>query len=214
MKLNLSLLETNAQIFDSIMSGMRDVLDNAIRKSIPRISNEIKQIMTDALMSEPEYASLISGKLKADFGIRDSSMVNQIVSQLSDTITVSSKPVSIKSNGLTGGLTLQMIPSTDFGGIIYQNIAQTQDDKGYSLPWLEWLLLQSNNTIIKNYEVKYGSSPYSRSGMALMVESNSDWRVPPEFAGSQNNNWTTRAIEKLESPIYALIKNTIESNIQ
>lgn len=214
MKLNVSLLETNSQIFDAIMSGIRDVLDNAIKKSIPKISNEIKTMMSDALMSEPEYSSLISGKLRADFGIKDVSVVNQVVDRLSNTLSITSKPITIKSNGLTGGLILQTIPSTDFGGIIYQDIAQTKDDKGYSLPWLEWLLLQSNKTIVKNYEVQYGSSPYSRSGMALMVKSNSDWRVPPEFAGSQNDNWTTRAIEKLESPIYALIKNTIESNIQ
>lgn len=213
MKLNLSLLETNSQISNAIMDGIREVLDNAIRKSVPRITNDMKAMMVDALMSEPEYSSLISGKLRADFGIRDTSVVNQIVNRLAETITVTTKPINIKSNGLTGGLTVQMIPSTDFGGIIFQDIAQTKDDKGYSLPWLEWLLLQSNKTIVKNYEVQYGSSPYSRSGMALMIKSNSDWRVPPEFAGSTNNNWTTRAIEKLEPQVYALIKNTIESNI-
>ena len=92
-------------------------------------------------------------------------------------------------------------------------MANVSDVKGYTLPWLEWLLLQNNSPIIKNYEVEYGASPYSRSGLGIMVPSDQDWRVPPEFAGSQDNNWTTRAVGRSEAQIYKLIQQSIEKNI-
>ncbi len=40
-----------------------------------------------------------------------------------------------------------------------------------------------------------------------------NWRVPPEFGGTQRNNWTTRAIESAEDEIINTIRSTVERNI-
>ena len=50
-----------------------------------------------------------------------------------------------------------------------------------------------------------GPNKFSRSGMALMVESNKNWRVPSEFAGSPSNNWASRALDKIEDKIQTQI---------
>ena len=103
-----------------------------------------------------------------------------------------------------------MIKSEDISGIIHSVPATVTDtQRNYKLPWLEWLLLQANTPIIRNYEVKIGPNPNSRTGMGVMVESNSNWRVPPEFAGSEKNNWTTRAISRIENQL----PKVFESNI-
>jgi hypothetical protein len=46
-----------------------------------------------------------------------------------------------------------------------------------------------------------------------MVSSNNSWRVPPQFAGSQASNWTTRAIERVDKQIESIIQKAIEDNI-
>jgi hypothetical protein len=213
MKFDIRILESNSQIASAIIHSIKDVISGAIKKSMNKIIDGTKEIVSESLRQEPEYGSLMSGKLKADFGIPNSSVVQRVVDALADTITVSDIPITANKNGLRGGFVLTMMKSDDLNGVIYQDIANVSDIKGYTLPWLEWLLLQNNSPIIKNYEVKYGPSPYSRSGLGIMVPSDDDWRVPPEFAGSQENNWTTRAVDRSEAQIYKLIQQSIEKNI-
>ena len=105
-----------------------------------------------------------------------------------------------------------MTKSDDMDGVIYSENARVIDNDN-DLPWLEWLLFKNNAPIVKNYNVKFGSSPYSRSGLAIMVPSSNNWRVPPEFAGSIRNNWTTRAISRAEPAVYGIIKKAIEDNL-
>ena len=103
-----------------------------------------------------------------------------------------------------------MMKSDDLNGLIYTDFASVIDDDGYVLPWLEWLLLEGQSIIVKNYEVLYTKSASSRSGMALMQPSKSSWRVPSQFAGTEKNNWTTRAINSVEDNIYIIIQKNIE----
>lgn len=213
MKFNITILESNSEIASAIIHSIKDVISIAIKKSLSRIVDGTKDIVSEALRQEPEYSSLISGKLKADFGIPDSSMVQRVVDALVDTVTMTDIPIVANKSGLKGGFVLTMMKSDDLNGVIYRDIANVTDIKGYKLPWLEWLLLRNNSAIVKNYTVDYGPSPYSRSGLGIMVPSNTDWRVPPEFAGSQENNWTTRAVNRCENKIYQLIQQTIEKYI-
>lgn len=213
MKFDITILENNSQIVSAIIHSIRDVINEAIKKSMSKIVDGAKEIISESLRQEPEYGSLMSGKLKADFGIPNSSVVQRVVDALVNTVTVTDIPITANNNGLRGGFILTMMKSDDLSGVIHQDIASVSDIKGYTLPWLEWLLLQNNTPIVKNYEVKYGPSPYSRSGLGIMVPSDGDWRVPPEFAGSQENNWTTRAVDRSEAQIYKLIQQSIEKNI-
>ena len=91
--------------------------------------------------------------------------------------------------------------------------ATVTDNQGQKLPWLEWLLLRGNQIIIRNYQVRMGASPYSRTNMAVMVQSKKNWRVPMEFAGTITNNWTTRALDKVDAQIIDNIINSIEATI-
>lgn len=213
MRFDITILESNNQITSAIIHSIKDVIGGAIKKSMNKIIDGVKEIVAESLRQEPEYGSLMSGKLKADFGIPDSSMVQRVVDALVNTITVTDIPITANKSGLGGGFVLTMMKSDDLSGVIYQDIASVSDIKGYTLPWLEWLLLQNNSPIVKNYQVKYGPSNYSRSGLGIMIPSDSDWRVPPEFAGSSDNNWTTRAVDRSEGQIYKLIQQSIEKHI-
>jgi hypothetical protein len=210
MKLTCKVLESNADITKFILEDIKKQIDIAINKSIPSISQEIKNLVAEALRSQPEYASLMTGTLKAEFGIFSSSSIQSVINGLIETLQVTKDSIKISNNGLSGGFKLTMMKSDDLNGLIYADFASVIDDDGYVLPWLQWLLLEGQSIIVKNYEVLYTKSASSRSGMALMQPSKSSWKVPAQFSGTEKNNWTTRAINSIEDNIYAIIQKNIE----
>lgn len=210
MKLTCQVLESNADIAKFILEDIKKQIDIAINKSIPNISQEIKNLVAEALRSQPEYASLMTGTLKAEFGIFSSSSIQSVINGLIETLQVTKDNIKISNNGLSGGFKLTMMKSDDLNGLIYADFASVIDDDGYVLPWLQWLLLEGQSIIVKNYEVFYTKSASSRSGMALMKPSKSSWKVPAQFSGTEKNNWTTRSINSIEDNIYAIIQKNIE----
>jgi len=211
MNLELKLLESNSEIRNLILTAMKDHLDITFSKAVSGIITEVKMVVSEALKQEPEYESLMSGSLKYEFGIPDSGIVDTVIEEMVNTLNLEYKSVTINNLGLSGGYKLTMIKSDDINGIINNQSAKVVDGgRGYELPWLSWLLFQANKPIVKNFEVKIAPNPSSRTGMAIMVDSNKNWRVPPEFAGTISNNWTTRAIEKTESRILKAMQTHIE----
>lgn len=213
MKLGLNLIESDQKISTLILQQLKIGLSETFRMSIQDITRELKMLIADALRNQPEYASLMAGTLKAEFGLPSSDMVDMTINEMVETLTVTSQPIKISSSQLIGGFILTMIKSDDAGGVVYSDSANVQTSDG-SLAWLKWLLLEGNSDIVKGYDVVYGPYSQSRSGMAIMVSSNNNWRVPNNFIGTQNNNWTTRAIDSVEKSIYDIIKRNIQNNFK
>ena len=214
MKLSISLLESNSQIRQNILDAISSVMDKALNNLSRTLPDKIKNLVRDSLKNEPEYQSLTTGKLKLEFGIDNVTNVDIVINKLVDTLVLSTTPVKKTANNIIGGINITMIKSDDFNGVLTDSAAIIQDNvRGYSLPWLQWLLLEGNSIIVKKYNVQLGNYPNSRSGGAIMVTSNTSWRVPPEFVGTQNNNWTTRAISRIDKQITSLIKTEIQKSI-
>jgi hypothetical protein len=212
MKYSISLLESDKDIRGAILNALASDLSKTISKSISSISTKIKLLVKNALQNEPEYQSLKNGQLRREFGIENTNNVDVVIAKLIDTLVIDTKAITINSQGLSGGLRITMMPS-NFSGVVGSEESVVVDNiRGYSLPWLEWLLLKGSQIIVKDYEVKVGSNPYSRSGDAIMVSSSKNWRVPPEFAGTVTDNWTTRALSTIDDEISKIIQQTIESN--
>ena len=96
----------------------------------------------------PEYVSLKAGTLRAELGIANTSDVDNVIDAMVNTLKIDNKPLSVRSSGISGGFILTMIKSDDISGIIYSDSANVIDNvKGYSLPWLEWLLLKGNEVL-------------------------------------------------------------------
>lgn len=213
MNFSLSLLESNSDIRQYILNALKDELTVVLNKAVVSLEPKLKALIKQALQNEPEYQSLLSGELRKQFGIADTSNVDTCINNLVHTIMIEVNPIKITINGLSGGVLVKIIP-TSFDGIIDDTSAVVVDgSRGYSLPWLEWLLLRGGEIIVRNYEVQYGTNPESRSGDAIMVSSNRNWRVPAEFSGTARNNWVTRALSTLEEQIPQLIQNTLEASI-
>jgi hypothetical protein len=214
MRIELNITNSEKEIENAILSSIKDAVQDIFKLSIPSIKKSISTRVYNALTSEPEYQSLVSGKLQYEFGIPSSAQkVNHIIHIWSDNIVIETIPVKLAGSSIVGGFSLGMINS-DYSDVLSDDSATVVDSKtGSILPWLEWLLLYGNRIIVSNYEVKVGPSPYSRTGLAIMKPSKKDWRVPAEFAGTKENNWVTRALNRLDEEIPNIIKQEIEKNI-
>ena len=214
MNITVKLVESTADINRAILNNIKDYLEPKIHQAGSKIAEALPKLVEDALRQEPEYQSLLNGQLKAELGIGNSYDVEAVVKAISSSLEFKTQPITISSQtGLKGGFTINMIRAKDAGGVIGLDIAKVTTP-AYSLPWLEWLLFKGNEILIKNYTVEFGSNPNSRSGLAIMIPSSSNnWRVPPEFVGSESNNWITRAISRIENSIYSLMTKIIEGEI-
>lgn len=213
MKFSLSLLDQNSDIKLAILNNLKEELDKALNKTIADIDLKLKSLVKQALQNEPEYNSLMSGELRKEFGIADTSNIDIAIDNLINSIIIEKNPLKIGFGGLSGGITLKIIPN-DFTGTIDDSSAVVVDNvRGYSLPWLEWLLLRGGEIIVRDFEVKYGPNPASRSGDAIMISSKKNWRVPSQFSGTVRNNWVTRALSTLDEKIPRLIQASLESNL-
>lgn len=212
MKFSLNLVENSSDIAKLILTNLKKEIDKVIDKALPNIKLDIQNLVKEALISEPEYSSLKAGTLRAELGILNVGEVDGVVDAMVNTLEIISQPIKIGNGGLSGGFTLTMIRSADISGIIGLDIAMTKTEKGQSLPWLEWLLLRGNDKIIQDYSVNYISNSYrSRTGSAVMISNPNGWRIPANFAGTEGDNWTTRAISKIGNKIPKIIQSNLEN---
>lgn len=211
MQFSIELLESNSDIRQKILFEIKEHMREALNKARPNILTKIKEIVSSAIVSQPEYASLIDGKLKYELGIPDAaSRVQDIMNIWLNNIIIDIQPLKITNLGITGGFGIKMI-SENFEDIISSNAATIIDSiSGQAVPWLEWLLLAGGQILVRNYSVKMGPNNRSRTGLAIMIESDNNWRMPPEFAGTVSNNWITRALSNIDDNIY----NTFETEIE
>lgn len=205
MNINLKILESDSKITSAIVSALKPQVKSFIDKNIPKIQSFTRSAILQALKDEPEYQSLKTGRLKYEFGLPDQVDVDNIVQLLADTVNIQQEPFKTSNQGLSVSLKLTALEKNAEPAINSADAFVVDNKGGYSLPWLEWLLFKGTQPLVKNYNVRMGSNPYSRSGMAIMVESKKNWRVPSEFAGSVTNNWLSRAIDKIDNQIESQI---------
>ena len=209
----MKLLESNSEIISKILQEFARQLNPILGKAAVNATKKFKILVGQALRQQPEYSSLMTGELRLEFGIPDASSVESIIDKLSETVSITNTNVIVKGSSLNGGFKLTALEKSTANGTIDDSDANVSDSKGYSLPWLKWLLYEGNNTIVKNYEVKIGPNSNSRTGMAIMVKSVGDWRVPPSFAGTINNNWITRAIDSVANSVPKLLQQSLEESL-
>lgn len=208
LSFRLKLTESNSVIAQNMLKALLPDLNKYFDKIYNKMRQTIPVILINHIKAQPEYDSLMSGKLKAEFGLPDSSArLSSILSTIESGSVVQTKPLAIAGSRIRGSVRLQMVQK-DFSDLLSLGAASFTTEKGSSLEWLRWLLTEGDTTIIADYTFVLGSHPNSRTGMGIMREfGGSSWRVPPEFAGTVNNNWITRAINAASSDI----QNELES---
>lgn len=208
--ISINIIESTDVISQRILKALLPEVTNYFQKAFNKCKNSIDSLISEALTQSPEYQSILSGKLKYEFGLPDAeSRLSTILSIIKNIQIKYNKP-KISKNQIEGSFILQMIPS-DYSDLLSSAAAILDTEKGAQLEWLRWLLLFGDKTIIRDYVVKIGPSSRSRTGNAIMVSTiKGRWGVPPEFAGTKNNNWITRAIDNASSGIEQLLLDSLK----
>lgn len=211
MKFSIKILENNKQIADDILKALIPQVDNYLKKILRNVRTQIPRLIYDILINTDTYNSLISGQLKYEFGIPDaSSSLDEILNIWTNNVIIEYKAPLISNSQIKSSFSVSLIRS-DFSDVLSSQSALVIDNlRGYNLPWLEWLLLEGNKTIIPKQQVVIGPNKNSRTGFAVMRESSKSWKVPSQFSGTLNNNWITRAIDDNESKINILLEGIFQ----
>jgi len=191
MSISIRLIDSPAQIEKNITIAIAEYINRVITRDQNKILNRVKALIPSWIESQPEIVSLRSNNpmsLIGQFGIQGDSnaIVNSIVSSVADATTI--KFIKYSAN-LKGGLELQFQPAA-FGNLLNLSSGHTIFQGG-DLHWLDWLLLRGDNIIVTNYQYNPATG-LGRSGLGNMIDGGA-FRIPPQFAGTKDDNFITRA---------------------
>lgn len=200
-----------------------------IQKIRPKLETLIRIRIETAIKNAPEYLALMpGGRLYGQIGNPNiQNDVEAIIEFIKRNVNVD-MVFNVEQGDrvdIVGNLEVSVIP--DYGTLTNLHPAKFTTEKGQNLPWLRWLLLEGEASIVigyyyvENTDRRKTISNYSRTGTGIMrlrgkpssfkknwsVEySPKSWSVPPEFAGTENDNWFTRAFKTIEQEIAVIVE--------
>lgn len=191
MSLSIEIIDSVKTIEKNINSAIADYLNNKILNKQSSLLNQAKALMPGWINSQPEIISLLSNDpqgLIGQFGIINGgySIVNSIVNAVAGSTSLTFKKFTPK---LSGGLELQFQPD-NFANLLSLPEGHTIY-RGGDLHWLDWMLNRGDTIIVVNYQYNPNIG-LGRSKLGNMVPGGS-FRVPPQFSGTKDNNFITRA---------------------
>lgn len=209
INLTFSLPEFQTKVTKAMVKSLNDKLFAIGKKVERRLGEELKFIFTTSATYQSIIGNVPRG-LDAHFGIPKGTAKDRmdvIIDVLQKDIKVRRIPIKFSGNKITSGGFKLVAYKSDFASIISLQESEVFTEKGVTLPWLEWLLFFGDQIIIADYDVDFGDfGVRSRSGKAIMVkESDKMWQVPPEYSGTETDNWITRSLFASVSEIRLIV---------
>jgi hypothetical protein len=192
--ITIKLKENNKTIRARVNNSLSTLLNNTIRRKQGMIFREIRELIPDWVESQPEMIDLAMnigpGSLAGQFGLMAGSGP-EIVKIISKTVqnSISLNISNISKKDLSGGIEINFMSAT-FEELLTLPEGHVFYDDGY-LHWLDWLLTQGFKVIVVGYSFRFLDG--GRSGGGIMTKGGL-WRVPPQFAGTVEDNFITRAL--------------------
>ena len=188
-----------------INRGLSNIAKRNIERHVKNMRPRIWEIIFKAVSTSAAAASISSGKLRIDFGLT-TSPVAAIAAAVADTLEIR----ALQSGGnLLGGLVLKL-QSSDYTNLFSLPVAvQTATysrggrEQQITMPWLYWLLSMGQQIIVSDYGVSYGSK--GRTGGGNMNKANAPFKVDSQFAGTQDDNFITRAVQSVVPQIQKIL---------
>jgi hypothetical protein len=209
--ITLKLLESEQEIARNINTAISEYINDKLSKQKQSLVNRAKSLVYQWIKSQPEINSLSSSSpdsLAGYFGIPPSQVqpaIDSIISAIEKSVSVNFIPYSRDLQN--GGLEVNFQPNT-FENLIILPEGHVKYANG-DLHWLNWLLNAGDTIIIVNYQYNPATG-MGRSGLGTMIPGGV-FRVPPQFSGTSDNNFITRALigTDQETQIINLIKDIL-----
>lgn len=209
MSISLKLIDSNTKVAKDINKALALEINRLISKNTRIVQNKLKQRIPIWIKEQPEIASLGNdgqlGSLNSQFGLEfgtSDSAISAIANAVADSTQVKITKVG---QTLKGGVEFLIQPSS-FSNLLGLPQGVVRTKKGTNLHWLDWLLTKGSTVIISGYE--YTPSFEGRSGGGVM-SGGTVWRVPPQFAGTESNNFVTRALENRDKELAVILRELL-----
>lgn len=193
----MKLLENAVQFAEKMAQAMLKQLNRTFSKRTKVIETRLREFTIDYLRTTDTYQSLIGGgdkTLAGHFGFHLGTGIHRIetiLKVLSDNLDADFKQFTLFGGlNISGGFAVS-IKASVIDELIALNVSTVETEKQQQLPWLSWLLKEGDRYIITDYHIAFKAA--GRSGEAVMVRKG-QWQVPPPYAGVEDNNWLTQAL--------------------
>lgn len=214
LQIKFDIVETDRQIQTLMFQEIAKQLNQRIPKRLNNIDNRLKESTFDFLQTTSTYTSLISGQLAAHFGLPryDRKIrIDDILSALVNRMEVRYTPIRVRGRKFINGLTFSIV-TTNLSEVLTLPEGKILTQKGQVLDWMSWLLTMGDRIIISEYEINLESGKGRSGGGIMIAASGGSWRVPPEFSGTQNDNWFTRSLRS--NSYFSIIENIIKHELR
>lgn len=209
MSIRVQLKNPKSQI-EKITDQITDYLNRKLRKNYQRVVNSLRQKIPAWIREQPEVRSLLSegnmGSLNALFGLYPGGAIraiDDIIDAIKQSTTIKIDKINRKYRGdIEFGF-----QSLDFVNLLSLGTGHVITEKSADLHWLNWLLTQGDTIVIVGYQ--YDPRIGGRSGGGVMTEGTS-FRVPPQYSGTLDNNFITRAFSNREKEIEPIMMRLFE----
>jgi hypothetical protein len=210
MSISLQITDSVKQIEQRVNKAIADLANELLSNNLPSIHGSIKSLIPSWINSQPEIGSLLSSdpmSLAGQFGIKDSTL-NIVNSIINSVVNATEIKLIRYSSSLRGGLEINFQPA-NFSNLLSLSEGHSIYNGG-DLHWLDWLLKRGDSIIVMNYQYN-PKTGLGRSGLGNMVPGNS-FRVPPQFSGTENDNFITRAFlgQDQEKQIAKILQDVLE----
>ena len=159
---------------------------------------------------------MVGGELQAELGVPDSATrLSGILDIWLNSMKISKRTIRPVGGKISGGITINMIKE-DYSDVLGTSESFYTTSKGQQIPWLDWLLLAGDRTIVADYifteDISFGKS---RTGLGLMRHQRAGrWHVPREFAGTAKNNFVTRALSPLQDKVINIMQKEVAKRLK
>lgn len=204
--MSVNLTESARAIAVKINKALVQIFNKRIPKQAKTIEEQIRPLVSAALLSSPEIRSLSSGTLRIDFGLTQDPSTD-IVNAITNSLSVRVQKAVASSSGIKGGVLITLQP-TDYSNLFSLPVATQITEKGESLPWLQWLLTFGQQVIIADFGVSYG--PTGRTGGGSMKAGAVPFKVNTQYAGTADRNFITRAVDQISPQIQNIIIKALQ----
>ena len=208
MSISLNLVDSNRKIRADIERAILQELTKDLDKKAKKIQKQLRSIMPSWVGASPEINSLLAAgqpeSLGAQLGLTPAAAaaaVDNIIAAVSESVKVEVSEKVRKIKDLT--VTVSIQPS-DFQNLLTLETSAYLTERGSKIDWLSWLLFSGTKTIITGFSYEADSS-FGRSGGGFM-SFGGVWRIPPQFAGTENDNFITRIFNNKQKDVQRLLE--------
>lgn len=206
------LIDTGEALNQTIKGALYFRAKKAFREMSPQIISRVRALVEEKILSSDTTYSILHDSLRDEFGLTESradnsvaAIINYMTRNIEVKLSTANKTISI----------LLLIPPANNELISAVPQANFSTEKG-PVHWLTWLLLNGTQVVIHDYRTFYDNSVTGRSGGdTIMIKDRSGvFRVDPEHAGTESDNFITRAIDDIADDILMIMREEAKRSFE